>query len=253
MFDVSFDVTTALLCGALVFLGYTIYGLTGFGASIVAIPLLAQVISLKTAVPLMLLMDLVAGAFMGVRNQRDVARNELKIMFAWMVVGMAVGVTLLVKAPENWLLILLGLFALTQSARNLIFKPRTDPISALWGGIYGTVGGVFTSLFGTGGPIYAIYLARRVHEESRRRATLAMLIWISSFARLILFLAAGLLLSNELWMLALVTVAFSLAGIWTGSHIRKKLSHVHLNQVMWLVVGLAGLLLLARNVPSLMD
>ena len=36
--------------------GYTVFGLTGFGSAVVAVPILAHVLPLQVAVPLMLLL-----------------------------------------------------------------------------------------------------------------------------------------------------------------------------------------------------
>jgi len=242
---------TLILAALLVLMAYVVYGLIGFGASIVGIPLLAQIIPLKLAVPLMLIMDLVSGFFMGMRNKKDVDRKELRVLLAWMAVGMIIGVTLLVNAPEAILLVLLGAFALSQSGKNLLLKPNLKPISAAWGGVYCTVGGIFTSLYGTGGPIYVVYLSRKIHEEAKRRATMATLIFLSGFGRLALFLIAGIMLQADLLIFALAALPMSLLGTYAGSRLRKRLSLVRMTQVVWLVVGLAGLLLLARNIPKL--
>ena len=96
---------TLFFTASFVFLGYLVYGLTGFGASIVALPLIAQFIPLKLAVAMMLAMDLVAGFLFGLKNRRDVDLREVKPLLPWMVIGMILGVTLLVQAPESALLV----------------------------------------------------------------------------------------------------------------------------------------------------
>lgn len=240
---------TTITAGLPIFLAYLVYGLTGFGPSIVAVPLLVLTLPVKVAVPLILLMDLVAGIFVGVRNKHHVAKKELQILLMWMAVGMFIGVVVLVNAPEHFLLILLGAFALFQSVRNLFFQINPEPISQKWAALYGPIGGIFTALFGTGGPIYVVYLSRRITEEAARRATMATLIWFSSFARLALFFAAGLMLAPELWQLAALCLPFCLVGAYAGSRIRRKLSLHHLNKIIWIVIGIAGITLLARHLP----
>lgn len=61
---------TLFLTACFVFLGYLTYGLTGFGASIVALPLIVQFVPLKIAVALMLAMDLVAGFLFGLKKPK---------------------------------------------------------------------------------------------------------------------------------------------------------------------------------------
>ena len=89
-------------------LAYTVFGLTGFGAAIVGVPLLAHFFPIRFAVPMMLVFDLCAGLLLGLRNRRDVDRAELLRLAPFVALGMILGVTVLVRAPERWLLGVLG-------------------------------------------------------------------------------------------------------------------------------------------------
>jgi uncharacterized membrane protein YfcA len=247
-------VLTLFFTSCFVFLGYLVYGLTGFGASIVALPLIAQVIPLKLAVVLMVVMDLIAGFLFGLKNRRDVSFAEVRQLLLWAVLGMVLGVTLLVKAPESLLLVILGAFAVFQSGRNLLSRPVDfTPIGSGWRLIYGTLGGVFSALYGTGGPIYVIYIARRVASETVRRATVAFLIFILGFGRLGLFVVAGLLFDPRLLPYLAVCLPACLLAVYTGSWLRKRLHVRHLNQLVWIIVGIAGLSLLIRHLPVLVQ
>ena len=83
------------LTACCVFLGYLVYGLTGFGASIVALPLIVQFVPLKLAVAMMLAMDLVAGILFGLKNRGDVNFSEARSLLIWMGVGMVLGLSLI--------------------------------------------------------------------------------------------------------------------------------------------------------------
>jgi uncharacterized protein len=163
---------------------------------------------------------------------------------------MILGLTLLVNASEPILLVTLGLFAVFQATRNILFKPSHAAIHPGWRIFYGSVGGAFTSLFGTGGPLYVIYLGRRIREEAQRRATLAVLIWFTAFARLALFLIAGLMWQPGLFSLIAVCLPLCLLGAYSGSRLRRRLKVHHLNQFVWVVVGVAGVSLLLRYGPK---
>ena len=83
------------LAAPVVFIAYVVFGMTGFGAAMVAVPILAQFMPLSVAVPLVVLFDLACGA--GRRNWRQVSR-ELARLFPWMLLGIFLGVTLLRNA-----------------------------------------------------------------------------------------------------------------------------------------------------------
>ena len=116
--------------GLAVALGYTVYGLTGFGASVVALPLLVLVFPLRFAVPLMLVFDLCAGVILGLRNHRRAEWREMWRLVPWLLVGMAAGVTLLAQAPERWLLAVLGLFAVSYAIWSLLRQQTSATLAA---------------------------------------------------------------------------------------------------------------------------
>lgn len=223
---------------------YIVYGLTGFGSSITALPLLVQFIPLREAVPLILVFDLFVGVLMGLNNRRVIDRGEVKRLLPFMLVGMVLGVTLLVSVPERALLILLGVFVLAYSAWSLVLRPEVKPLSSRWAGAFGTFGGVFTALFGTGGPIYTIYLARRLPDKTVLRATISGLLFLSALARLVLFTGAGLYAQPQVLPLAAVLLPCALLGLYLGNHLHHRLPQQRVVQLVWviLIVGGAGLM-----------
>ena len=236
---------TSLGIAALIIVwAYIVYGLTGFGSSITALPLLVQFIPLRTAVPLMLIFDLCVGVLMGLHNRRVIDRGEVKRLLPFMLVGMVLGVTLLVNVPERALLMLLGVFVLAYSAWSLVLRPEVRPLSPRWAAAFGTFGGVFTALFGTGGPIYTIYLARRLPDKTVLRATISGLLFLSALARLVLFTGAGLYAQPQVLRLAAVLLPCALFGLYLGNHLHHRLAPRRVVQIVWviLIVGGAGLM-----------
>jgi uncharacterized protein len=241
---------TLLAIGLSVTLGYTVYGITGFGAAIVAVPLLAHFLPLRFAVPMMLVFDLFAGVLLGLKNRRHLDRSELLRLLPFLLVGMVAGATLLAKAPERWLLILLGAFVLGYASLNLLRKSKPALISTRWAVPAGTIGGVFTALYGTGGPIYTMYLARRLPDKSVLRATIGTLILFAAVARLVLFTASGFYSQQGLLPLAFALVPCALAGYLAGSRMHARLPAQRIAQGIWLLLVAGGASLLWRGAAS---
>jgi uncharacterized membrane protein YfcA len=238
---------TAVLVALVVILAYTVFGLTGFGSSITAMPLLVQLIPLHTALPMMLVFDLAAGLLLGLKNRRAVDRKELLRMVPMMLIGMGIGVVALIKAPERLLLLTLGVFILAYSAWSLLFRPSQQIIRSAWSVPLGISGGVFTALFGTGGPIYTIYLARRLPDKLVLRATISSLIFISGLSRLALFSGAGLYRQHGLLLLAAVLLPFALGGLYLGNHLHGRLAPARVVQAIWAILIAGGASLILRN------
>jgi uncharacterized protein len=233
--------------GLIVMLAYTVYGITGFGASIIAIPLLAHVLPLRFAVPMMLVFDLFAGLLLGLKNRGHLDRGELLRLLPFLLVGMAIGATLLAQAGDRLLLLLLGTFVLGYATLNLLGRTRPALISAAWAMPAGAVGGVFTALYGTGGPVYTMYLARRLPDKYVLRATIGILILITAFIRLALFTAGGFYAQQGLLALALALIPCALAGYLAGARLHARLPAGRAAQAIWLLLVAGGASLLWRG------
>jgi uncharacterized membrane protein YfcA len=243
----AFGMETVVLLALIVMLAYTVFGLTGFGSSITAMPLLVQVIPLRTAVPLMLVFDLCSGLLLGLRNRQVVDRKELLRLVPFMLLGMALGVVVLVKAPERLLLLTLGIFILAYSAWSLLLKREPKPLGSKWSIPLGMAGGVFTALFGTGGPIYTIYLARRLDDKLVLRATISALIFVTGLSRLVLFSSAGLYKQASLLWLALILLPCAMLGLFLGSRLHSKLPARYVVRAIWVILIVGGISLVVRN------
>lgn len=249
MFDLPTTLSAEALLGvgSIVLFAYTVVGLTGFGASMVAMPMLVHLLPLRLALPMMLVYDLAGGVLIGVRNRRSVDRGELFRLLPFMLLGVVLGVTMLVKAPERTLLLLLGLFVLAFAGWSLLARPSLAPIAPAWAAPFGTVGGVFSALFGTGGPIYTIYLARRVQDKGRLRATISLLLFLSALARLTSFVAASLFSPPGLAMLIATMLPCALAGMYLGTRLHHRLPAHRIVQAVWTLLIAGGAALVLRS------
>jgi uncharacterized protein len=231
-------------------LGYTVFGFGGFGANLVALPMLAHVMSLRFAVPMLLLLDLVAATLMGVKNRALIDRGELMRLVPALLIGMGLGVVVLQHAAERWLLVVLGLFVGAFALWSLFGKADPRPASPRWAWPAGLVGGVFSSLFGTGGPLYTLYLARRIADTARLRATIGALILGSALTRLLLFTGSGFFEQPGLLMLAATLLPCALAGYVIGSRLHARLPQAQVRRAIWVLLLVSALSLLLRGVAG---
>jgi uncharacterized membrane protein YfcA len=229
---------------------YTAYGLTGFGSTIIAVPLLAQIVPLKFAVPLMLLLDVVFGLFTGFRFRKQAHYREVGILIPFILAGMLVGVALLVKLDERILLGALGLFALGYGIYCLV-QPRTaERISRGWAAPLGTVGGAFSAMFGSGGALYIVYLAGRIHEKSELRATIVSVVVLSALPRLILFGYTGLLTQSGMLTAWALLLPVGILGFWLGNRLHHVLPGPRVVRLVYGLLVMSGLSLLLRVAAS---
>ena len=229
-----------------VVLAYTVFGFGGFGAGVVGLPLIVHVLPLRTAVPTTLLLDLTFSLWLGLKARQLVERGELLRLAPWAVGGMAVGVLALTRVPEAWLVAVLGSFVTLYALHSLFGRAATAPVSPRWAVPTGLVGGVFTALFGTGAPVYTLYLARRIADTARLRASIGTLVFVAAVLRLALFSAGGLYTSVRLPLLALTLLPGAGLGFWLGSRLHARLPERQVRRLIWVLLVASGLSLLAR-------
>ena len=233
----------------IIFGAYFIFGISGFGSSIISVPLLVQMYPLKSVVPIMVIIDLCASLYVGRKSSQYANLKELKWLFPFTLIGMILGIIFLLRAPSEPLLITLGCFALINGARVLWRRNSEmgDPINKWWAAPFGFFGGIFTALFATGGAIYASYLGLRITEPKAVRATMAFGILILTLLRLTLMLVTGLILSWPVLGLASCLMPATFLGIWAGTHVHTKLNNMAMQVAYGAILLFSGTTLLVRQ------
>jgi len=159
-----------LILGVIAFIGALIFGITGFGSALVTIPLATHLVPLKFALALFALVDLACAVSVGLENPRNAVRSEWVRMVPMILVGTALGVTLLVNLPRAAGMLLLGAFVFSYALYSLLRRSTVRVVHPRWGWIAGLCGGITSTLFGAGGPPYAIYLSQRGLTKEQFRA-----------------------------------------------------------------------------------
>ncbi len=236
-----------LVAAAVVVLAYTAYGLTGFGSTVISLPLLAAFFPLKFAVPLLMLLDLAAFLLFGARVRRRIAWGEIGWLAPFILAGMAAGLTLLIEVPERHLIALLGAFLVAYAAYSLGRRGLPPVLPRAWGIAVGVIGGAFSALFGTGGVIFALYNAGRLRDKEVLRATNAAMIMLSSVVRVVLFGATGLLTQDGLPGTALALLPALAGGVYLGHRLHAVVPAAAVLKAVYALMVIAGLALLARS------
>ena len=225
---------------------YTVFGLSGFGSTIISVPILAHFLPVAYLVPLMAVLDMISAAIVGRSSREHMSTAELKRLVPFMFAGFVIGVTVLTGVPDQYLRLALGVFAAGVGVHGILNPTLHHRISALWSIPAGLVGGSLATIFGVGGPIYATYLSGRLGDKSEIRATLATLIWISAFSRAALYAIGGLLLHATIFAGGLLLAPFVWIGLRIGTRIHVGLTQAQMRRVVGALLVLTGSSLLVR-------
>lgn len=235
-----------VLAPLIVLFGYVIFGMVGFGSTITNAPLLAQLLPLRFVVPLTLLLDLFAATALGTRMRGQADRDELRRLLPYVLIGLALGLALLIKLHERILLLVLGGFVLYAGISSIAHRPGAIRLHRAWAFPAGVIGGIFSALYGTGGPIYTIYMSRRIADKSVFRATMARLIQTIALVRLAMFIVSGLITQDHLLLAALLLAPFAALGLILGNRLHHVMSARRIMLFVSLLIIANGAALVVR-------
>jgi hypothetical protein len=235
----------AALAG-IAFVGAAIFGITGFGAALVTIPLSTWVVPLPFALALFSLLDLANTLRFGLADPKNAVRAEWGRMAPMILAGTVAGVTALVNLPRQAAMLALGAFVAAVALSTLARGGAVRAVGRGGAWAAGLAGGITSTLFGAGGPPYAIYLSRRGLSNAQYRATLGRCTTISISLRVATFLAIGLLLDASVWLTALAALPAALAGMWLAARVFRALSRDLLMRAIGLMLAASGISLVWR-------
>lgn len=237
------------LTAAIVFGAFVMRGTSGFGAGMVALPLLVFVMPIRTAVPVMSLLVFVLFAILFVRDRREVIWGELKRLVPVTLIGVAAGALLFKHLDGTLLVKLFGLvivaYALYVLAVNYFGMPALR-CSPAWAYPAGFVGAVIDTMFGGGGgTLVVVYMHLRGIGRAPFRATVAVLWFFEMIARIWGYAVSGYYTRENL-LLVLLLLPFMWAGTRVGEHISNRISHQTFAKFLAGMLLAAGVSVLAK-------
>jgi len=226
---------------------YTVFGLSGFGSTLITVPILAHFLPVTYLVPLMAALDLVSAIAVGASGRKHVSKSELKRLIPFMFVGIILGATVLAGVSDTILRTAVGVFALCVGLYAMLNPTMHRVISPWWCVPAGIVAGAAATVFGSGGPVYATYLGGRLRDKDEIRATVSGLISISAFTRAAIYAFTGLLLHLTILAGTIVLGPFVWIGLKIGTRIHVGLSQEQLRRVIGAIIVATGASLLIRT------
>jgi len=244
---VVFDFTEIAVLTAAAFAGSVVFGITGFGAALVTVPLATHFVPLPFALALYVLMDLANAFRIGFENPKNAVKPEWMRMVPTILLGTITGVTLLVNLPRQAATLALGIFVFGYALYSLLSGAASRrTLSTHWAYLAGFAGGITSTLFGAGGPPYAMYLSHRGLAKEQYRATMGFATLTSISLRALAFLATGILLDLKVWIYAAAVIPAGLAGLWAAGHLFRRISRDMLLRAVALMLLASGASLIVR-------
>lgn len=234
------DLLVLLVAEPTLVIAYVVFGMVGFGSTLVSAPLLAHVLPVSTVVPSLALTDLIAACTNGWHLGAQVVKKEVTRLLPGMFIGSALGAWILFAVPVKTLMLMLGVFVALYALNGLRPQKPKPPLAPRWAWWFGGAGGVLSALFGAGGWVYSMYLTRRLDDPQQIRATQTAVLMVSSFIRVGLFTVSGRYFDMALLGLVLALLPAVGLGLYIGHRITLKLNRQRFMQMLYTVLLLTG-------------
>ena len=218
-------------------LAFTVEGTIGFGSTVVAVSLGAQLVPLEVLLPTFVPLNIVLSVTL-LRRRRVQWRVLLVEIVPLVAVGIAGGLALSHVLASRALLVGFGGFVVALSILEL------SRVHLRWSAPLLALGGVVHGLFGTGGPMIVYVAKKKIADKTAFRATLAVL-WIALNTILLASFAAVERYPSPELMLALGLAI--IPGRLLGELLHRALDPKKFERVVWGVLLVAGAVLAARS------
>ena len=242
--------TQMLWIGGAIFGAYVVRGMSGFGAGLIAAPLLALVLPVHVVVPLCGLLVFVLFIFLTIRDRRSVIWRELKLLLPPTLAGVLAGMLIFRSLDNTLLVVMLGSFLVLYAVYMIAVTAFGLPqfrCSERWAIPLGFLGAFFDTLFGGGGgTLVVIYMHARGLGRMEFRATIAMLWFFEMIARIGGYGLAGYY-TREVLIFAALLLPITWAGTWVGEHLGNRVSPAAFQRILAAVLMLSGVSLLFKS------
>src|SRR5579872_4966329 len=243
--------TSGIAFYALILIGaFAVRSAAGFGAGLIAIPMLALILPVSTAVSVASIFITLTSVQHVSFEWRQVAWRQFLLIFSYSMVGIGLGLYFIKLLNEDLRRHCLGVFMILYSLQALRSADTAFYLPTRWHGAVGAgvgiVGGLCSALFGAGaGPIYVVYFDILRLEKAVFRATMSAVVVLGGMARIAGYQSDGFYGSSTLGLVA-VGLPLVVIGSWLGDKIVNRLSARSFSQVVAGIMLLSGITLLLR-------
>lgn len=227
------SVLSIIVALVLVYVSFTISASAGLGGSLLMVPTLALFLGSKEGVALAALLLASNNVMKITAYRRTLPFRAAAVIVVLIVVGAAIGSTLLVKAPE-WA-VTIGIVVMFV-ASVVAERMRLDRLRSGFAPFLAFVSGASSGFSGTSGPLKGVAI-RNLDLDRRHFVGAASLASFAGDATKTAIFADAELLGRTSVLVAIAAVPLMALGTWTGSSINARAGERTFAALFWTVMG----------------
>lgn len=236
------SLATLVAVFAIMFLAAAVRSFLGFGDAVVAMPLLAFVVGVRTAAPLVGLVGVILAAILVIRLRRAVIGAVAIRLVTATAVGIPIGVIALARVPETWSRQVLGLVLVAYGLHRLLGSRPVTFSRRGWAWPFGFLAGCLGGAYNTSGPPVVIYASGQGWDPRQVRANLQGYFVFSSVMIAASHGVAGLW-TSEVGLLLVVSLPAVATGLAVGTSTVRRTAPAVFERALLAAIALLGAIL----------
>jgi hypothetical protein len=237
--------TLFILC--VIFFSTLVRSIFGFGEALIAMPLLAIIVDLKTATPLVTIIAGTITTTILITSWRRIQFNSVWRLVVSSFAGIPLGLIFLKDTYDVTMKLVLAVVIVAFSVYSLI-KPKIGALKTEHASyIFGFVAGILGGAYNTAGPPVVIYGYMRKWSPESFRATLQGYFfptWI------IIILSHGMagFWTRSMWQLYVISLPLIFLASLIGSRLNKSMTEKNFDRYIHALLVVIGMFLFVRTI-----
>lgn len=226
-------------------LGFFVQTVTGFAGALIALPVLLFVMPLPDAIGYLSIFYMLSTPFHVYKEWRLINKQLLKQLFVSSFFGLLIGILVLAYGQPIFLKKALGIFILLFVLNSLKSASEIKVLTKMKF-FFGFLGGFFSGVFSTGGPLYLIIIKNQTPDVKVVRATMFGVLGLITLMRIPVLAFEGILTWQQCYN-ALYVLPFFVLALFLGKKVYRFINEVMLKNSMLFLLCVSGVLLLIKN------
>ncbi len=218
----------------------------GFGDALIAMPLLALIVDIKIATPLVALIAFFIAISILIKNLNKVEFKSAWRLILSSLVGIPIGLWYLDDINENTIKLILGILILFFALYNIL-KPKLHQLKGeKYSWLFGFIAGILGGAYNTNGPPIVIYSSLKKWNPQNFRATLQGYFFTTGILVIAGHGIAGNYTSEVLSYFA-YSIPIVLVAVFIGAKINKRITIERFHKYIYMILLVLGTILIINS------
>ncbi len=234
--DLYFLVATAI------FFGFFVQTVIGFAGSLIALPILLLSVTVPDAIAYISIFYIFSSIFLINKEWNNIDFSIITRLAIPTVIGVTIGILVLTFTNPILLKKGLGIFLILYVIYISLIKADFQ-VGRIFVAALGVLGGFFSGVFSTGGPLYVISVKNMAIDVKTFRATMIGIMGLITLVRIPMLSASGILTFAH-WKVALIIFPVFLLAQYIGKLVYSTINEIYFKKILLMLLFFSGIVLI---------